>query len=84
MSEYPRLLCYWILYVLEKLRLYPRGVIAAMETMGNCVDSVVEGAREEVFTPCWWFVGSKGEGQRGGIEHHVSGNGDALVSKHAP
>lgn len=64
MSKYPRLLCYWIIYVLEKLRLYPRGVIEAMETMADCVDSVVEGAREGVFTPCWWFVGVKGGADR--------------------
>lgn len=31
-----------------------------METMADCVDSVLEGAREEVSTPCWWFIGVKG------------------------
>ena len=67
MSKHPRLLCYWIIYILENLRLYPKGVIGAMETMADCVDSVVEGAREEVFTPCWWFIGRK-EGSVGDAE----------------
>ncbi len=66
MSRHPRLFCYWVIYILEKLRLYPKGVIEAMDTMADCVDSVVEGAREEVFTPCWWFIGVKGEGKDAG------------------
>ena len=64
MSPFFRAVSYHTLYILEKMRLYPKGVIRAMDTMADCVDSVVEGAREGVFTPCWWFVGRKDGGDR--------------------
>ena len=66
MSPFFRAVSYHTLCILEKMHLYPKGVIQAMDTMADCVDSVVEGAREGVFTPCWWFVGRKEGGYKGG------------------
>lgn len=46
-----------VLFVLEKvLRVYPRGACEAMNTMEMLVDSTVQGGREGIFSPCWWFV----------------------------
>lgn len=57
MTHWARQLCFVVISVLEFLRLYPRGTCEAMTTMAYCVDSVVEGGREGIFTPCWWFIG---------------------------
>lgn len=59
MTPKVRRLWYWLIWVLEHAGLYPRGVLQAVRTMAYCVDSVVEGAQEGVFTPCWWFIGKK-------------------------
>jgi sterol 24-C-methyltransferase len=81
LSRHPRLVAYWTIWMLEKLRLYPKGVIEAMTTIAYCVDSVVEGGREDCFTPCWWFIGRKeGEDRRdcerdGNLEEGKGGKG---------
>ena len=54
-----------------------------MTTMAYCVDSVEEGGREGVFSPCWWFIGTKkaaAEGDGGGLEEAVP----MLVESGAP
>ena len=57
MTPWARKICYVVVWILETLRLYPRGVCEAMTTMAYCVDSVVEGGQQDIFTPCWWFIG---------------------------
>ncbi|KAJ9608268.1 Delta(24)-sterol C-methyltransferase [Cladophialophora chaetospira] len=61
MSPLMRRLCYWFVYFGEKIGIVDKGVMQAMQTMAVCVDSVVEGGQEGVFSPCWWFIGRKGE-----------------------
>ena len=62
MSRRPRLVCYWVVWLLELLIIYPKGVVEAMTTIGYCVDSVRDGGKEEIFSPCWWFIGKKDGG----------------------
>ena len=57
MTPWARKICYVVIWILETLRLYPRGVCEAMTTIAYCVDSVVEGGQQDIFTPCWWFIG---------------------------
>ena len=66
MTPWARRLCRAVVYLLETLRLYPRGTCDAMTTLAYCVDSVVEGGREGIFSPCWWFVGRNGNGNGNG------------------
>jgi sterol 24-C-methyltransferase len=60
MSQCARKLCWIFVWVLENLRLYPKGTLRAMATMAYCVDSGVEGGKADIFSPCWWFIGQKG------------------------
>ena len=53
--------------MLELLHIYPKSVREAMTTMAYCVDSVEEGGREGVFSPCWWFIGTKTKTEEGKI-----------------
>ena len=78
MSPFMRKACHSIIYVGEKVGLWDKGVLEAMNTMAVCVDSVVEGAREEIFSPCWWSVcrnvaGSGGVGHGDGIQASLPG-----------
>ncbi|OAP58364.1 hypothetical protein AYL99_07454 [Fonsecaea erecta] len=59
MSAWPRRLCYGMVWVGERVGLWDRGVTDAMVTLAYCVDSTAEAAREEIFSPCWWFIGRK-------------------------
>lgn len=59
MSPLMRRLGYWYVYVGETVGIVDKGCLAAMETMRVCVDSVVEGGEEGIFSPCWWFIGRK-------------------------
>ena len=59
MTKKVRKLCYYIVWLLELLRIYPKGVIEAMTVMAFCVDSVADGGQEKCFSPCWWFIGRK-------------------------
>ncbi|EXJ94944.1 hypothetical protein A1O1_00062 [Capronia coronata CBS 617.96] len=76
MSKWPRRICYAVLWTLERLGVADRGTCAAMTTLAYCVDSAVEGGREGIFTPCWWFIGRKGgEENREGEEEGGGGGG---------
>ncbi|OAL32203.1 hypothetical protein AYO20_07971 [Fonsecaea nubica] len=59
MSTWPRRLCFWTVWVGERVGLWDRGVTDAMTTLAYCVDSTAEAGREGIFSPCWWFVGRK-------------------------
>lgn len=63
MSQSARKLCWVFVWILEHLRLYPKGTLSAMATMAYCVDSGVEGGKADIFSPCWWFIGQKGRGR---------------------
>ncbi|KAL2404194.1 Sterol 24-C-methyltransferase erg6 [Exophiala dermatitidis] len=60
MSKWPRRVCYALIWSLERLGIADKGTCDAMTTLAYCVDSAVEGGKEGVFTPCWWFIGRKG------------------------
>ena len=61
MSMLMRRLSKKLFQTLEALHILNKGHVDAGITMEYCVDSVVEGAREDIFTPCWWFIGRKRE-----------------------
>jgi hypothetical protein len=82
MSPTARRLGLVFVHVGEKLGFVKKGVPDAMKTMAFCVDSGVEGGKEGIFSPCWWFIGRKavsiarGEGARVGNAKDKSGRGD--------
>ncbi|KIW24641.1 uncharacterized protein PV07_10345 [Cladophialophora immunda] len=59
MSKWPRRLGYWMVWAGERVGLWDQGVTDAMTTLAYCVDSAAEAGREEIFSPCWWFIGRK-------------------------
>ena len=63
MSKWPRRVCYALIWTLERLGIADKGTCDAMTTLAYCVDSAVEGGKEGIFTPCWWFVGRKSDGE---------------------
>ena len=65
-------LCIWVVWILQCLRLCPRWVLPAMRTMVYCVDSVVKGGQEGIFTPCWFFIARTGD--EGWVVERVGGN----------
>lgn len=73
MSPFARKLCWAFVWVLEHLRLYPKGTLSAMATMAYCVDSGVEGGKADIFSPCWWFIGQKGM-ESNGSEREAAGD----------
>ena len=73
MSPFARKLCWVFVWVLEHLRLYPKGTLSAMATMAYCVDSGVEGGKADIFSPCWWFIGQKGMENNSGSEREAVG-----------
>ena len=79
LSPFMRKTCYGVIYVGERVGLWDKGVLEAMNTMAICVDSVVDGWREEIFSPCWWFVCRKvGNGVReGAVVHTMDETGTA-------
>jgi sterol 24-C-methyltransferase len=80
MSPSARQLCYIFVWVLEHLRLYPKGTLSAMATMAYCVDSGVEGGKADIFSPCWWFIGRKGMEGTGSVQEVI---GDAAAAAKA-
>jgi sterol 24-C-methyltransferase len=88
MSAFARKLCWIMIWILEHLRLYPKGTLSAMATMAYCVDSVVEGGKEGCFTPCWWFIGRKdmsgtGNASRQGVIGEAAAVARAVMSGEA-
>lgn len=59
MNKWARRVVSRAVWLLEKSRIYPKGVIEAMDTIAYCVDSVVDGGQSRIFTPCWWLIGRK-------------------------
>ncbi|KIW96109.1 uncharacterized protein Z519_03176 [Cladophialophora bantiana CBS 173.52] len=69
MSKWPRRCCYWMVWIGERVGLWDKGVTDAMITLAYCVDSTTEAGREEIFSPCWWFIGRKvGDGDGENIQ----------------
>ncbi len=61
MTQWVRSVSILVIWTLELLHIAPRRVLPAMRTMEHCVDSVVEGGQKGIFTPCWFFIGRKGD-----------------------
>ena len=80
MSQCARKLCWIFVWVLENLRLYPKGTLSAMATMAYCVDSGVEGGKADIFSPCWWFIGQKGIQGTVSTTHEIIGDAAAAVT----
>lgn len=80
MSAFARKLCWMVVWILEHLRLYPKGTLSAMATMAYCVDSGVEGGKADIFSPCWWFIGRKEVDGSGNIQGTI---GEATAAARA-
>jgi sterol 24-C-methyltransferase len=59
MARVPRKMSWILVSMMEAVGLAPRGTRKLSKTMEYCVDSVVEGGKEGVFSPLWWVVGRK-------------------------
>ncbi|KIW78717.1 hypothetical protein Z517_08556 [Fonsecaea pedrosoi CBS 271.37] len=77
MSTWPRRLCFWTIWVGERVGLWDRGVTDAMTTLAYCVDSTAEAGREGIFSPCWWFVGRKVGGHHYDEDYDDDDDGEA-------
>ncbi|KAL2440873.1 Sterol 24-C-methyltransferase [Exophiala dermatitidis] len=70
MSKWPRRICYALIWTLEGIGIADKGTCDAMTTLAYCVDSAVEGGKEGIFTPCWWFIGRKGSRESNEAAYH--------------
>jgi cyclopropane fatty-acyl-phospholipid synthase-like methyltransferase len=62
-----RKLAEWMIRLMIALGRAPQEQLTLVKTIALCVDSVVEGAKMGIFSPCWMFICEKTDGQGEGI-----------------